>query len=65
MSDISKTEIRSDTLLYVGHAKVGKVRVTAGRSHNLVSQNARPQTGKIVHLFELTKDANRLPCFHQ
>jgi len=56
MPHISKTEIRSDALLYVGDALIGKVMVTAGSSHNLVSQNACPQTGKLVRLFEHIKD---------
>ena len=57
MSDMSKREIRSETLQYVGDAKIGKLTGNGGTYPQLrLPKTYAKLIGKTAHLFEITKD---------
>jgi hypothetical protein len=57
VSDISKREIRSEALHYVGDAKIGKVTGNGGTYPQLrLPKTHAHLIGKKAHLFEITKD---------
>ena len=57
MSDMSKKEIRSEALHYVGDAKIGKVTGNGGTYPQLrLPKDYADLIGKKAHLFKITKE---------